>query len=429
MSPSNPSSPAVLSPWLVDPAKVASLHPVTTPSTIFAFPGDASQIKDVFSFPPPSILLKRATNTAQKEIYLSGRASVGSPGYFNPGSSPGRMGARLPSVDVQSPPVIINSPKKEQTRIKPESNLLGIPTEVASETEDMSKMETNSDRPELSIEDTELQSILANAGALAMDSSEKGGFSMSASGSTSFTSQDLLGIESSASRAPSSTGRDSVSDTESSLDGANPRYKTEVCRNFKEGSKCVYGDQCQFAHGRRELREVVRNSKYKTKHCQKYWLTGYCVYGPRCNFLHNEVTLEDEQYLKRKMRSNSIGSTHSLNQLNMGAGSSNDLLFTPSLPVSRCSSFSGHLSFTTPPPPLIMSQNMGSLGDPFTGGKKPGGSFYRHNNNSYGRTPPPTSGGQQQHYTDIFAEMDKWSNDQAPPTPTTQQKNLTLESY
>ena len=35
-------------------------------------------------------------------------------------------------------------------------------------------METISDRPELSIEDTELQSILANAGALAMDSSEKG---------------------------------------------------------------------------------------------------------------------------------------------------------------------------------------------------------------------------------------------------------------
>jgi len=68
----------------------------------------------------------------------------------------------------------------------------------------------------------------------------------------------------------------------------NPRYKTEMCRNFKERSKCVYGDQCQFAHGRRELREVVRNTKYKTKPCQKYWLTGYCVYGPRCNFLHDE---------------------------------------------------------------------------------------------------------------------------------------------
>ena len=35
-------------------------------------------------------------------------------------------------------------------------------------------METISDRPELSIEDTELQSILANAEALVMDSSEKG---------------------------------------------------------------------------------------------------------------------------------------------------------------------------------------------------------------------------------------------------------------
>lgn len=94
-------------------------------------------------------------------------------------------------------------------------------------------------------------------------------------------------------------------------DPSSLRYKTEVCRNFKERSKCVYGEQCQFAHGRRELRyqviqfwvmatkstpfyvllsfrDVVRNAKYKTKHCQKYWITGYCAYGPRCNFLHNE---------------------------------------------------------------------------------------------------------------------------------------------
>lgn len=72
----------------------------------------------------------------------------------------------------------------------------------------------------------------------------------------------------------------------------NPRYKTEICRNFKERSKCVYGDKCQFAHGRRELRDVVRNSKYKTKLCQKYWLVGYCAYGPRCNFLHDEMADE-----------------------------------------------------------------------------------------------------------------------------------------
>ena len=51
----------------------------------------------------------------------------------------------------------------------------------------------------------------------------------------------------------------------------------------------LLGDKCQFAHGRRELRDVVRNTKYKTKTCQKYWKVGYCAYGPRCNFLHDEL--------------------------------------------------------------------------------------------------------------------------------------------
>lgn len=79
--------------------------------------------------------------------------------------------------------------------------------------------------------------------------------------------------------------QDNDSDCDKTL---NPRYKTEICRNFKERSQCVYGDRCQFAHGRKELRDVVRNSKYKTKLCQKYWAVGYCAYGPRCNFLHDE---------------------------------------------------------------------------------------------------------------------------------------------
>jgi hypothetical protein len=70
---------------------------------------------------------------------------------------------------------------------------------------------------------------------------------------------------------------------------ANPRFKTEYCRNFKEKGTCLYGDLCQFAHGRHELRrDVVRHNKYKTKLCQKFWILGYCAYGPRCNFVHNE---------------------------------------------------------------------------------------------------------------------------------------------
>ena len=91
---------------------------------------------------------------------------------------------------------------------------------------------------------------------------------------------------------------------------ANPRFKTEICRNFKEKGTCLYGELCQFAHGKHELRvsssvrrdnirfitlllfilqkDVVRHNKYKTKHCHKYWIMGYCAYGPRCNFIHKE---------------------------------------------------------------------------------------------------------------------------------------------
>ena len=30
---------------------------------------------------------------------------------------------------------------------------------------------------------------------------------------------------------------------------SNPRFKTEICRNFKEKGSCLYGNECQFAHG------------------------------------------------------------------------------------------------------------------------------------------------------------------------------------
>jgi len=89
-------------------------------------------------------------------------------------------------------------------------------------------------------------------------------------------------------------GEDYVNQTYRSV---NPRFKTEICRNFKEKGTCLYGDLCQFAHGNHELRkDVVRHSKYKTKLCQKYWIAGYCAYGPRCNFIHQEI--ERDQALR-----------------------------------------------------------------------------------------------------------------------------------
>ena len=41
-----------------------------------------------------------------------------------------------------------------------------------------------------------------------------------------------------------------------------PRFKTEICRNFKERNKCVYGDRCQFAHGRRLVKLYEFCHKY-----------------------------------------------------------------------------------------------------------------------------------------------------------------------
>jgi len=76
----------------------------------------------------------------------------------------------------------------------------------------------------------------------------------------------------------------------------NPRFKTEFCRNFREKGTCLYGDLCQFAHGKVELRQdVVRHSKYKTKLCQKFWIAGYCAYGPRCNFIHQQEEQEESK--------------------------------------------------------------------------------------------------------------------------------------
>ncbi|GFQ64586.1 mRNA decay activator protein ZFP36L1, partial [Trichonephila clavata] len=41
------------------------------------------------------------------------------------------------------------------------------------------------------------------------------------------------------------------------------RYKTELCRPFEENGSCKYGDKCQFAHGKKELRNMVRHPSTK----------------------------------------------------------------------------------------------------------------------------------------------------------------------
>lgn len=66
-------------------------------------------------------------------------------------------------------------------------------------------------------------------------------------------------------------------------------YKTELCRSFEETGNCRYGTKCQFAHGRAELRPVLRHPKYKTEVCKTFHTIGTCPYGKRCRFIHSTI--------------------------------------------------------------------------------------------------------------------------------------------
>ena len=66
----------------------------------------------------------------------------------------------------------------------------------------------------------------------------------------------------------------------------NPvKYKTELCESYAKGL-CLFGYDCQFAHGMSELRPVMVHQKYKTVKC-KYFYNGFCNYGNRCAFIHD----------------------------------------------------------------------------------------------------------------------------------------------
>jgi len=63
-------------------------------------------------------------------------------------------------------------------------------------------------------------------------------------------------------------------------------YKTELCQSWMETGACRYGPKCQYAHGKDEVRPVIRHPKYKTENCKTFSNTGQCPYGKRCRFVH-----------------------------------------------------------------------------------------------------------------------------------------------
>ncbi|OMH83541.1 Zinc finger protein 36, C3H1 type-like 1 [Zancudomyces culisetae] len=74
--------------------------------------------------------------------------------------------------------------------------------------------------------------------------------------------------------------------------------KTELCTNFKKYGLCEYGDDCDFAHGNRELVFRARHPLFRTVVCQKWIKYGSCRYNDRCNFLHPSYGNNENMILK-----------------------------------------------------------------------------------------------------------------------------------
>ncbi|CAO3656782.1 unnamed protein product [Mucor fragilis] len=73
-------------------------------------------------------------------------------------------------------------------------------------------------------------------------------------------------------------------------------YKTECCRNWEEKGHCRYDKRCRYAHGREELRPILRSNQYKTKICKAYHDNGSCSYGTRCTFIHQMNATDRNHY-------------------------------------------------------------------------------------------------------------------------------------
>jgi len=75
----------------------------------------------------------------------------------------------------------------------------------------------------------------------------------------------------------------------------DPKYKTEICKNWERSHFCPYYNKCRFAHGREELmiKESTNNPNHKAKDCLNFFKYGYCSYGRRCCFKHDERKMNE----------------------------------------------------------------------------------------------------------------------------------------
>lgn len=145
---------------------------------------------------------------------------------------------------------------------------------------------------------------------------------------------------------------------EEEISGQN-LYKTELCRSYEDTGSCRYGTKCQFAHGKAELRPVLRHPKYKTEVCKTFYNAGTCPYGRRCRFIHSTTLVVPDSNVQ--LNSSTNGShNQTISQSTDSFNNSNDYANSwDSSPISMSPSSTSSSSPVESTPSWI--EAMGSL--------------------------------------------------------------------
>ena len=145
----------------------------------------------------------------------------------------------------------------------------------------------------------------------------------------------------------------------------NPRYKTALCKKYKESQSCPYGDKCQFAHGEQDLRTMNAMSQnmmftlgmggmgnknqnsmlnYKIVKCKNWEKDKTCKYGAHCTYAHGEEELRNK--------------ADNLYQMNPGYPLMMPIVPSPNMDMSQMQQFMVNNQFIMP-----MQMNMGNKMD------------------------------------------------------------------
>lgn len=65
--------------------------------------------------------------------------------------------------------------------------------------------------------------------------------------------------------------------------------KSQLCFSFSESQQCQYGDQCRFAHGDNDERDLNQLKRRAAGVCYNWKESGECKFGEGCRFAHENI--------------------------------------------------------------------------------------------------------------------------------------------